>query len=361
MLDIRTKTMFGTTHSWAITMRSLFEEFCNNDHNIYIESTNGDSFVSDEMKKRFMPCESPDIDICYTLPRNFPFRFKDSSKLKLAIYNYESSILPELWRDKIKHVDYALPSSSFSKEIFVKNGWPEDKCIVVPHGVKSHMFSGERIRGDLKNNKKFRFLNISIPHFRKNISSLVDAYYSSFSDRDDVCLVIKTSLKSPNPNHPFECDVTKEILKVQKTHSGRALPQIEIVEKKYDDMSLLYRSCDCLVSASSSEGFGLPFLEGLAAGMVVIAPECSGQLDFLNNKNSLLVSVTDGPASKRYQYWSSSDGAKTFFPNKISLSEQMINAYSNHKGLLSSFDSEIKTTLSKFTWSNAADRILELV
>ena len=74
MLDIRTKTMFGTTHSWAITMRSLFEEFCNNDHNIYIESTNGDSFVSDEMKKRFMPCESPDIDICYTLPRNFKHR-----------------------------------------------------------------------------------------------------------------------------------------------------------------------------------------------------------------------------------------------------------------------------------------------
>ena len=286
MLDIRTKTMFGTTHSWAVTMRSLCGEFSNLGHNLYIESTNGNSFVPEELLLGPSHCESPDIDICYTLPRNFPSRFKEASKLKLAIYNYESSILPESWLDKAGCVDYILPSSNFSKNIFVENGWPEDKCIVIPHGVNRDLFSKQTPGSSLKTNKSFKFLNISIPHYRKNIFTLVDSYYSAFTDKDDVCLVIKTSLRKPNSNHPFECDVVKEILKAQKIHSKRSLPQIEIVEKKYDDISCLYNDCNALVSASSSEGFGLPLLEALAAKMIVIAPNCSGQTDFLNKKNS---------------------------------------------------------------------------
>ena len=78
-------------------------------------------------------------------------------------------------------------------------------------------------------------------------------------------------------------------MEAQAKHKKRNdLPIIEIVTKRYESIVPLYNSCDVLVSATSSEGFGLPLLEGLAAGMLVIAPRFSGQLDFLSDKNSIL-------------------------------------------------------------------------
>jgi hypothetical protein len=327
-------------------------------HGLYLNSINGYDLYPKQWNKFKRECGDADIDLTYTLPRNFPHRFNRNSKLKLAIYNYETSILPQVWSDKIKHIDYALPSSRFSKEVFVNSGWPEEKCIVIPHGVNLKDFQDKSKVNNLKTRKKFKFLNVSIPHYRKNIDVLVDAYYSAFTDSDDVCLLLKVKLEKPK--YKFECDVIKQILKAQKKHKGKRLPQVEVVQHKYDSMVPLYNTCHSLVSASSAEGFGLPLLEALAAGMVVIAPNCTGQLDFLNRRNSLLVDVKEIKATAKYQYWRPSPGAKTFLPEVESLAENMKNTYENHKKLKKKFKTEAKKTVEKFTWENAAKQILDI-
>lgn len=356
--NIRCESMLGTTHSWAVTMRSLLKEFYLLNNFIYEKSINGYSFFEDYNLYSKEDISNPDIDISYTLPRNFSFRFKKKSKLKLAIYNYETSILPDVWRSAIDHVDYALPSSNFSKEVFVNSGWPEEKCIVIPHGIIKSDFN-DKSKVTLGTNKTFKFLNVSIPHYRKNIDILLDAYYSAFSNKDDVCLVLKTSLSKPK--NYFEIDLKKAIYGIQKKHQGRRdLPQVEIIQKKFDSIIPLYNSCDCLVSASSAEGFGLPLLEALAAGMLVVSPRCSGQLDFLNDKNSLLYDADVVPAKKEYQYWRPSPGATTYMPRKDDLASAMISAYKNKKKLMKDFSLETNLTLSRFTWENAAKKILEI-
>ena len=88
---------------------------------------------------------------------------KDSSKLKVAIYNYETDIMPDEWSHNHRYIDYILPSSSFSKGILIKNGWPKDKCIMVPHGVDFELFK-QKEKFKLNTSKKFKFLNVSIPH-----------------------------------------------------------------------------------------------------------------------------------------------------------------------------------------------------
>ena len=349
--------MLGTTHSWAVTMRALLAEFYKLDNNIFAKSINGNSFFSESDNYK-EDIGSADIDIAYTLPRNFKYRFKKDSSLRLGIYNYETSIMPNVWSDSINYIDYALPSSNFSKEVFVNSGWPKEKCIVIPHGIHLEDFR-DNSKIQLGTNRKFKFLNVSIPHYRKNIGLLLDAYYSAFTNKDDVCLVLKTSLAKPK--NYFEADLKKEILKVQKKHSKRGdLPQVEIIQKKFDSIIPLYNSCDCLVSATSAEGFGLPLLEGLAAGMLVVAPGVSGHTDFLSKENSILYSYKEILAPKEYQYWRPSPGATTFMPDKNSLSESMILAYKNHKHLLKKFSKETTNTINKFTWENAAKRILEI-
>lgn len=366
-LHIRSHSIFGTHHSWAVTMRSLFKEIIGLGHEPYLLSINKWENTPDEWESyRNRHIEEPDIDFCYTAPINFGKRFAKKAKVKAAIYNYETVPLPKVFAGAHKHVDYVLPSSNFSKEVFLEAGWPEEKLLVVPHGVRKEDFLDKRkIR--LKNDKSFRFLNVSIAHYRKNIPLLVAAYYDAFTSLDDVCLVIKTQV-TPSPSkkrNRFEQLIAKDIALLQdslirKGRPASSLPIIELIEEKFDSLIPLYNSCDAIVSATSTEGFGIPLLEGLAANKIVIAPRCTGQLDFLNDKNSLLVDVAKMKASPQYQYWEVSDKAWTYIPIKKSLSMNMRAAFDNHLLLKAKFEPAMKETVDVFTWKNAAKKILEL-
>jgi glycosyltransferase involved in cell wall biosynthesis len=216
--------------------------------------------------------------------------------------------------------------------------------------------SKERLK--LNNNRKFKFLNISIPHHRKNIDLLIEAYYSAFKKEDDVSLIIKTSLAKPKTE--FECNFI-EILKEAQKKFGSNVPQIEVITDQIDDMSKLYNSCDSIVSASSSEGFGLPLLEGLLFEKIVIAPNCTGQLDFLNKDNSILVDVKEVPAGKKYQYWRPSSGAKTYMPSADSIAESMLKAYKGNVSFKENLHSISDFVATNYTWKHSSDRILELL
>ena len=353
--------MLGTEHSWCVTMRNILLQFNDMGHKLYLKSTDGENLIPKKLKSRLnRDIEVPDLDVCYTLPSNFKIRFKEKSKVKMAIYNYETDIFPEMWKKDIKYVDYVLPSSSFSKDIFTKGGWPEEKCKIIPHGINPAEFENLSIF-PLKTNKSFKFLNISIPHYRKNIPLLLEAYYSTFSNEDDVCLVLKTKIQEPKQR--FEIDLKKEIIKLQEKyfHKKGGLPQIEIIQNRLESLIPLYRSCQVLINVSSSEGFGLPLLEGMAANNLIIAPKCSGQLDFLNEKNCLFLDVKEINASPQYQYWKSSDLAKTYITNIDSISSAMLNSFQNYHSLKESFAAESQKTILNFTWKNAASKILELL
>ena len=74
-LKIRSQAMLGTTHSWAVTIRSLLREFHNMNHDLYLNSINGYDLFPDNWKKFCREGVDADIDLTYTLPRNFKQRF----------------------------------------------------------------------------------------------------------------------------------------------------------------------------------------------------------------------------------------------------------------------------------------------
>jgi len=350
-------------------MRSLFTEFVKQGHKVRIKSINKYSHVPTEWHRESRLPDQEEVihlDVCYTAPINFPVRFYEHSVIKAAIYNYETMPLPEMWKDSYKHLDYILPSSQFSKQVFLEAGWPEEKLVVIPHGIFPEDFLNKE-KLDLRNEAKFRFLNVSIAHYRKNIPLLVEAYYDAFTHKDDVCLVIKTQViqTSGKKKSRFDINVMEALAAVQdkmiRMGRGReTFPMLELIEQKMPSMIPLYNSCDALVSASSAEGFGLPLLEALAAGMIVVAPNCTGQLDFLNKENSLLVDVAEMKASPQYQYWTVTDKSWTYIPLKSSLAANMRKAYDDNRKLKDVFEKERLETVQRFTWKNAAEKILEL-
>lgn len=356
-LKIRTKGMFGGAHSWAISMRSIFQKFHDMGHECFIVSTNGTEFVSESLLSRVgLDIDDPDIDITYTMPINFNFRFAKKSKLKIALFNYESDILPKDFLRNISVVDFIAPSSTYSYDIFINGGLPKDKCCIIPLGVNNDFDS--KTKFPLKTNKKFKFLNVSIPHYRKNIDIVVQAYYNAFSDNDDVCLILKTKLKRPSER--FEVDVAQILQTMQKKFYNKNLPQIEVVTQNIQYINDLYAACNSIVSASASEGFGLPLLEGLAANKIVIAPNATGQSDFLNSNNSIMIPCTKASASPQFQYWKASDNAFIYKPNIDALSQAMLDVYKNELKYKEMFSQNMVNTVNQFSWANTVDKILSL-
>jgi len=351
-LKIRSYGMFGATHSWSYTVRSIMYEFYKMGHDLYINSTDGYNFAPKELSSFYnKDTDSADIDICYTLPRNFKKWFNPNSKLKLGIFNWESTSMPPEWRNFVDDADIILPSSSCVRDIFIENGWPESKLITVPLGVDWSKFDSANPM-EISGLNNFVFLNVSIPHHRKNIDLILDAYYSVFSQQDDVSLIIKSSFD--RPRNKFECDLSQVISSVSKKHPGKALPKVHLVIDKLNNIESLYKRADCLVSASSFEGFGLPMLEGFAAGLQVIAPRCSGQLDFLTDENSFLVDVQKIKAGEKYQYWRADESSYTYLPAKLSLMQKMKDVYLGDR---KNININIK---ENFSWENSANKIINI-
>ena len=78
-------------------------------------------------------------------------------------------------------------------------------------------------------------------------------------------------------------------------------------------MNALFASADCYVSLHRSEGLGLGMAQAMYLGKPVIATGYSGNLEFMNSDNSLLVDYTmtelddDAGAYERGSRWAEPD------------------------------------------------------
>jgi len=378
-LNIRTYTWLANGLSWAYVIERLINAFDDMNHNTYVVSTNGineKSFSENKMinsvlgLQKFGPGKKAiDIDLCYTVPQNFPKRFLSNSKHKCAIYNYEVTYWHPQWRKFYHLVDYYFPSSKFSAEVFYINGVPKEKIFVIPHGIDTKVFNPQIPKVRLNTKKKYKFVSVVAPHYRKNIPALLHAYCQAFTAKDDVCLVLKTKLykhsdgdyhmqNNPKGRKAFEIilgDVFKELVKKY----GKNMPEIELLNGHVENVASIYNACDCHVTTTGSEGFGMPLLESMACGLLSIAPGYSGQLDFMNKDNSLLIDFDMRLAKNVEQYWTFNPKSKICEPNRKHAAKLMRKAYEEHDELMKKFGPNMEKTVELFSWTRAAQMIVD--
>lgn len=95
--------------------------------------------------------------------------------------------------------------------------------------------------------------------------------------------------------------------------------------KNREEIALAYQTADCFVLPSSTETFGVAYVEAMAAGMPVIATRCGGPEDFVDESNGVLVDVDNVEQLNNaiiFMYYHHNEY------NKKSIKENVVNKYS---------------------------------
>ena len=135
-------------------------------------------------------------------------------------------------------------------------------------------------------------------HQREKIhGAAIKAFKQAFKENnEDVFLVIKINKASEE-----DVDMLKEDLEGIKNY------KIFTSSMTSEDLYSLISLCDVYVSLHRSEGFGLVMAEAMSLGTVCIATNYSGNLEFMNKENSILVDYKMIPTKLKNDYLYSYD------------------------------------------------------
>ena len=169
---------------------------------------------------------------------------------------------------------------------------------------------------------------------RKDTGMLVKVFLETFKNqKNKPGLILKTSGASFSVLDREE--MIKKIKNIKESVSGD-LPNVYLLHGDLSDNEIndLYNhpKVKAHVNITHGEGFGRPLLEASISGKPVIASSWSGHLDFLNSKQSVLVSgqMVDVPKSS-FPENMRVDGAQWFTANYQQASSYMKDVFKNYK------------------------------
>lgn len=204
---------------------------------------------------------------------------------------WELPVLPPDWRIGLRYVHEIWALSTFTARAI--GTLAECPVRVMPIPIKTPDI--ERLppapwRKPTAAFAVFTTFNMASSFARKNPLAAIRTFQLAFEKRADVRLVVKTS------NLPVDPKSAEDFLAAigndeRIVHIDRPLDR--------EQMHALIRECDVTISLHRSEGFGMPLAESMLLGRAAVATGWSGNLDFMNGENSLLVNYTLVPARDR--------------------------------------------------------------
>ena len=350
-------------HSWAKVNYSIGEALINLGHDVELIPTDADKpcHLPERLKQyeRKVPEGMYDLQFGYTALLNANAYFQSGNKNRFLTWAYEyggKNVLPAGFAKYYKFIDKILAPSNFCKQIFIDGGVPAEVIVAVPHGIN---LDEPKTVYPLKTKKKYKIgMIIGQPHKRKNLANAFKAFGQAFNKNDDICLVAKIASKNNIKGSSFEINFNEMYNNFKKDFPNHA--EIELITDYVENINEIYNACDTIYTLSYTEGWYLPGLEGINAGKLNIAPRYGGQLDFLNDNNSLLIDIEIVRAPKDHLYWTPSSFAEHSNPNIKHATQLLRQSYEQYDRLMSKFMPNIIETRNKYTWENAAKQILEL-
>ena len=256
-------------------------------------------------------------------------------KINLLWTMYEADKLPGAFLDGIMAADGIIVPSKYNRDIFRAHGVvaPMAVCHL---GIESRDFPyADRSR---QPGERFRFLWLGAADIRKGWDLAVKAFQDEFKPYEPVELYVKTTATQ------------------QRQHFAMYNSKVHFDGRNLDEESIrkLYESAHAFVFPSRGEGFGLPPLEAMASGCLVIAPCHTGLAEFISTSTALVCET-----KKRGGFYGVN--ITVLEPKIDPLRRLMRRTYEHYDDTLPLRESGSRMAHGHFTWAHAASSLCEIV
>lgn len=241
-------------------------------------------------------------DIVFQMPIYAP-RIEDREEWIYALT--ETPILPKHTAKRVQQADHLIvPNNTVA-------GWFRDGGITRPIHVCPLGYDPiyqYRPRDDRPD--KMRILWLGSFTNRKMWVYALHAFWAAFDpDDDSVELYLKTTM-------PDQCAQINRVSNV--VFDNRDIPR--------DKLRDLYYSAHVFLHTCSLEGYGLPPLEAMATGALVVAPSHGGMETFIRPDTAVMVPTVSAPMVQQESCWLSED--------MVTINREVVDCWKPNQGAL---------------------------
>lgn len=259
-------------------------------------------------------------------------KFSDLEKHHLDFFNVDQILVCSKWAKKIvdSQIKYA-------------------RCDVVPLGVDTTVFTPK-----INRRKTTVFFNCGKWEKRKGHDIIPLLFNTAFTQDDDVELWMM-------PGNGYLENGENERWQYKYTNSpmGNKIKFLPPVQNQ-NQAAYIMQQTDCGIFPSRAEGWGLPILEMMACGKRIITTNYSGQTEFCNNKNSMLVDIPSMELARDDKWFKDGDGEwGVLTENELNqIVGYMRKVYEDKQSGLNQNDEGILTA-NEFTWLNTVKELMK--
>ncbi len=221
--------------------------------------------------------------LVHTVPEYFPAWVLEPGRGHTGgITVWETDRLPHTWPSLLNRMDRIFVPCRFNRDLFARDG-VRKPIHLLPYIPRSEPLPPRR---DLPGvpASHFVFYTINTWTARKAIWLTLQAYLKTFTARDPVTLVIKTTgndLTRPRLVEGWYHSTRQAVRKLLRQYPDPAAVVLIDREVPAADILALHARGDCYFSLTRSEGWGMGAFDAASWGIPVIITGFGGQLDFL--------------------------------------------------------------------------------
>ncbi len=232
-----------------------------------------------------LPIENPptaapvDVAIYHTTPARLANMPRSPAKRHVALTTWETEPMPLEHVHTLETFDAVIVPSVFCQALVRSDSARDEERLqkithVVPHAFDTRVWVPKLPDPLAPRNDIFTFYSIGAWGERKNTLGLLKAYLHAFrkSDRVKLMLVVDKANLVAIQSLIARSGIPRDEL------PGLVVPDHRLTD---DEIMRLHHDGNCFVTATRSEGFGLPIFEAAVLGKPIIAPGWGGQKEFL--------------------------------------------------------------------------------
>jgi glycosyltransferase involved in cell wall biosynthesis len=227
------------------------------------------------------------IKIIHTTPNVFP-QHMEEGKYHIGRVFWETDKLPLDFAHKAQMMDEIWTGSEFNKQAIINAGVTRP-IYIIPEAVDDRNTPNKYEPYKVQINKDFTFYSIFEWTERKNPKALLEAYWTEFTEKDSVALVLKTYVD--NFGQRMRSEIDNEIKMVKKRLKLDYYAPVYLYRNLMDSGQIyrFHKTFDCFVSSHRGEGWGIPQMQAMLMERPIISTDCGGIHEHLNEDIAMLV------------------------------------------------------------------------